>query len=324
MKWRIRTASMFVVMTGILMLVGYLIGFIFNEVFIGLLAMLMLSVVFSLYSYYFSKRNALRANKVRLVTKEEEPRLYALIEDLTQKADLPMPEVGVVETSMPNAFATGRNPKDAAVVATRGLMNMLTDDELEGVLSHELSHVKNRDILVMSVASTLAAVLSYLSRYAIYAVIFGGHGNDNGQQKAIAYGIAIVLSITVPIAALMVQLGVSRNREYLADESGAKMCGKPLALASALGKIEGGCASPKNEYDDNSYADLWISDPVRSKKNIFTGLFRTHPPTEDRIRKLRELAVKMGQTPGNGNSGRSNVMPKGGNTSEDSRLSIRR
>lgn len=273
-------------MTLILMGVGAAIGYIAGNMVYGLIGMCAMSVIFGFYSYFFSKSAALRAHKVVMVTAKEEPRLYRIVQKVAMDAGIPMPEVGVSEVYMPNAFATGRGPKDAAVVATRGLLDLLNDTELEGVFAHEISHVKNRDILVMSVASTMAAILSYLSNFAIYAVMFSDGDRDS---KLIGYGIAILLSITVPIAALLVQLGVSRSREYLADESAARITKNPRALASALRKLETGCASPKNEYSNNSYASMWISNPVRAKKNIFSSLFSTHPSTEDRIQRLEAL-----------------------------------
>ena len=288
MGWRIRTASLFVVMTLILLAVGLAVGYIFDSMWIGLILMLALAVVFNLYAYFFSKRSALRANKARIVTEAEEPRLYGIVRKVAGKAGIPMPEVGVSELMMPNAFATGRNPKNAAVVATRGILNLLPDDELEGVIAHEISHVKNRDILVMTVASTMAAVLSFLARYMIWGVMFNRNSRD-----PYAFIIAIVLSITVPIAAILVQLGVSRNREYLADETGAKITGNPRALARALRSIESGVSSPRNDYSNDSYADMWISNPVRSKKSFISRLFSTHPPMDDRIARLNDLAVKM-------------------------------
>lgn len=290
MKWRLRTASMFLIMTVILLAVGSVIGGVFGRMWLGLIAMLILSLVFSLYAYYFSKRSALRSNKVRLVTEEEEPRLYSIVRSVAERAEIPMPEVGISSIPMPNAFATGRGPKDAAVVVTSGLLHMLPDDELEGVIAHEISHVKNRDILVMSIASTMAAVLSYLSRFALWMMILNA---GDSRDRAIQYGIVVALSITVPIAALLVQMGVSRSREYLADETGAKITGNPRALARALARIDSGCESPKNDYDNNSYADMWISNPVRKKKSIFSSLFRTHPLTEDRIARLNAMAEKM-------------------------------
>jgi len=305
MGWRVRTASMFIVMTLIMLVVGLAVGYLLDStlnltdrMLLGTSIMLILSVVFCAYAYFFSKRSALRASKARIVTEAEEPRLYSIVRNVANKAGLPMPEVGVTELGMPNAFATGRNPKNAAVVATRGILNLLSDEQLEGVFAHEMSHVKNRDILVMSVASTMAAVLSFLSRYAMWMVIL-----NRNSKNGYAIIIAIVVSITVPIAALLVQLGISRNREYMADYTGAMITGKPRALASALRAIESGVNSQSNNYDNNSYSSMWISEPVR-KKSIFSRLFSTHPPMEDRIARLNDLAAKMesGQIPRGGTS----------------------
>ncbi|MBP3385443.1 MAG: M48 family metalloprotease, partial [Candidatus Methanomethylophilaceae archaeon] len=174
MLWRLRTLSMFAFMTGILLVVGALVGYIFKDAWMGLYIMLGISVLMNVFCYFFSKKMALSANRVHLITYDEDPRLYGMVQRLADKAGLPMPEVGISEVPMPNAFATGRNPKNAAVVATRPLLNMLNDDELEGVLAHELTHVKNRDILVMSVASTMASLVSYITRMAVWASIFSG------------------------------------------------------------------------------------------------------------------------------------------------------
>ena len=275
---------MFVAMTGILVVVGTVVGSLLGNWTMGLLAMFAVSVIFNLYTYFFSKKCALRANKVRLVTREQEPRLYGIVENLAMKAGLPMPEVGVSEVPMPNAFATGRNPKDAAVVATRPLLNLLTDEELEGVMAHELSHVKNRDILVMSVASLMASLVAYVTRIAVWSTMFSDERNGASML------IVLLADITLPIAAMLVQLGVSRNREYLADETGARMTGKPMALASALTKIEGGCSSRANNYDNPSYESVWISNPLGSRKaSGLINLFRTHPTTSDRIARLKAL-----------------------------------
>ncbi|MCQ2078524.1 MAG: M48 family metalloprotease [archaeon] len=288
--WQMRTALSFVLMTLFLMLIGFVVGFIFGYGYLGLTIMLAISVLFSFYSYWFSKSSALRANKVHLVDEHEEPRLYNTVKRVAEKAGLPMPEVGVSEFPMPNAFATGRNPSNAAVVATRGLLNLLNDDELEGVIGHEMSHVKNRDILVMSVASTIVSVMTYASRMMYYSILFGSNRRDENYGVLLAIGIASM--IFVPIAGLIMQMAVSRNREYLADETGARITGKPLALANALRRLESGCASPHNTYHDTARADMWISDPVR-KKSFFKSVFSTHPSTDERIRRLEILAQKM-------------------------------
>lgn len=282
--WRLRTGIMFAMMTLILVVLGSLVGQIFHNWQAGLIVMLVVSIGFNFFAYFFSKSMALRSNNVTLVTREQEPRLYDIVQRLAEKDGLPMPEVGIANVPMPNAFATGRNPKNAAVVATRPLLNMLNDDELEGVLAHELSHVKNRDILVMSVASTMASLIAYVTRIAVWSAMFSSD-RDNGN-----FALAIIADITLPIAALLVQMGVSRNREYLADESGARLTGKPMALASALTKIESGCTAKSNDYSNPSYENVWISSPF-GKKAVrgLAGLFMTHPSTQDRIARLKAL-----------------------------------
>ena len=292
LQWRLRTLAMFAAMTGLLVVIGSLVGYLFNSMWIGLYSMLGVSILFNLYSYFFSKNMALKANQVRLVTRDEEPRLYAIVENLSQKAGLPMPEVGVSSLPMPNAFATGRNPKNAAVVATRQIMDLLTDEELEGVMAHELSHVKNRDILVMSVASTMASLVAYVTRMAVWASMFSNRDNGAG------FAIAILADVLLPIAAMLIQLGVSRNREFLADESGARLTGKPMALANALLKLERGCSASTNKYDNPSCANMWISNPFGKKPTSFLiGLFRTHPSTEDRVDRLRKLDRELNKLP---------------------------
>lgn len=294
MQWRLRTVAMFAAMTGLLVVIGMLVGYLFNSMWTGLVVMLGISVLFNVFSFFFSKKMALSANKVRIVTRDEAPRLYDIVERLSQRAGLPMPEVGISSLPMPNAFATGRNPRNAAVVATQQILDLLNDDELEGVMAHELSHVKNRDILVMSVASTMASLVAYVTRMAVWASMFGGDDNNNG----LGFAIAILADILLPIAAMLVQLGVSRNREYLADESGARLTGKPMALANALLKLESGCSARSNNYDNPSCANMWISNPFGKKKASFlVDLFRTHPSTEDRVAKLRKLDQELNRLP---------------------------
>lgn len=294
MQWRLRTVAMFAAMTGLLVVIGMLVGYLFNSMWTGLVVMLGVSVLFNVFSFFFSKKMALSANKVRIVTRDEAPRLYDIVERLSQKAGLPMPEVGISSLPMPNAFATGRNPRNAAVVATQQILDLLNDDELEGVMAHELSHVKNRDILVMSVASTMASLVAYVTRMAVWASMFSGDDNNNG----LGFAIAILADILLPIAAMLVQLGVSRNREYLADESGARLTGKPMALANALLKLESGCSARSNNYDNPSCANMWISNPFGKKKGSFlVNLFRTHPSTEDRVAKLRKLDQELNKLP---------------------------
>ena len=307
--WRLRTFSLFIYMSVLLMVIGaFLSYFLRLSIYTMGAIMITLSVVMSLYSYFACKRNALRANRARIVTEYEEPRLYQTVRRVAQLYNLPMPEVGIVESMTPNAFATGRNPKDAAVVATRGLLEMLPDDELEGVIAHEMAHVKDRDILVMSFASMMASLITNLSYIAYFAMFFGDDRNGNGLLRIVG-GLAIY--IIMPIAAVMVQLGVSRSREYLADETGGKTIHNPRALARALEHIERGEVryanatragrrndqdpfDPRGERPKNVYdcANMWISNPL--KGGGLSRFFSTPPPMEERIRRLNELADKMG------------------------------
>ena len=308
--WRLRTLSMFIYMSFLLMVIGAVLSYVLRFSIIAMAAIMMsLSILLSLYSYFRCKENALRANRARIVSEMEEPRLYRIIREVAYDYNLPMPEVGIVESWTPNAFATGRNPKNAAVVATRGLLEMLPDDELKGVMAHEMAHVKDRDILVMSFASMMASLITNLSQIAYIAAIFGG-GRDRDNGLALLAGLVVYL--VMPFAAIMVQLGISRNREYLADETGGKTIRDPRALARALEYIEKGEAqyrnssisqrrnekdpfssngqeTPKNIYD---CANMWISNPLRG--GGLSSLFSTHPPMEERIRRLNELADKMG------------------------------
>jgi heat shock protein HtpX len=287
----IRTATVFIVLGLIMGLIGALLDLVFGFQYIFLVLMLIVLVLISVFTVWNSKSLALRANKAHIITREEEPRLYATVEKVAAKAGMPMPEVGISEYSMPNAFATGRSPSNAAVVATRGILNILDDDELEGVISHEMSHVKNRDILVMSVTSTVVSALTLVSRFAFFSTAFGNSRDRNGGLLIIA--LMIVAYILAPLAGVILQMAVSRSREYLADETGARITGKPLALASALYKLENGCQMPRNAIDDTAHASMWISEPAVKKKSIFQSLFSTHPDTSKRIERLEAIARKM-------------------------------
>lgn len=288
--WHFRTALMFAFLSLLFAAVGWAVGWYFGNPLYGMLALLFVAVIILTYSAVFSKRRALKANRVRLVTQAEEPRLYGIVKSVADKAGMPMPEVGITEEYMPNAFATGRGPKDAAVVATRGLLVMLDDEELEGVIAHEMSHVKNRDILVMSIASAVSSIIAFVARFGIYLAI-AGDGRDNRNQGAMIL-IAIVAYITLPIAALLIQLSISRKREFLADQTGAEITGKPEALANALRRIERGCSSPENRYDNPAYSSVWISNPSGTRKSLTRNLFSTHPSTEERIERLMKMAEK--------------------------------
>lgn len=285
----IRTAGVFITLTLIMAGVGALVDMVVGYNYVFMLLMIAITVLLSVFTVWNSKPLALRANKAHIITRDEEPRLYAIVEKVAMEAGLPMPEVGISDYSMPNAFATGRSPRNAAVVATRGLLNILDDNELEGVIGHEMSHVKNRDILVMSSVSAVVSILTIASRFAVFSQMFNGRSRDNG----VLIVLMVIAYILVPFAGILLQMGISRSREYLADETGARITKKPLALASALHKLELGCSLPHNACDDTAHANMWISEPKPKKKRIMSNLFSTHPATELRIERLQKLAVKM-------------------------------
>ena len=283
----IRTAEVFLLLTVIMVAIGAIIDVLCGFTYVFMILMCVISVISAAVTVWFSKSMALRANKVHLITRDEDPRLYGIVEKVANEAGLPMPEVGISEYGMPNAFATGRNPKNAAVVATRGLLNLLNDDELEGVFGHEMSHVKNRDILVMSATSAVVTILTYASQMFMFSEMSRDRENNAGAV------LAILAYILVPFAGILLQMAVSRSREYLADESGARITGKPLALASALRKLESGCQSPSNNYKDTAHANMWISNPISKTGKMFSNLFSTHPSTEKRIARLEKIADMM-------------------------------
>jgi len=299
--------SMFVVLTMILVMFGSIVSVLFvNSWMIGAMIMIVVSLVVCFISYYKSKDLALRSAHARIVTEAECPRLYSIVREVADKAGLPMPEVGISPDMSPNAFATGRNPQNAAVVCTQGILQMLPDDELRGVIAHEMSHVKNRDILVMSIASALASIISYIARMTMWmAIMTPSSGGKDDNSKIIMVAIAIAAQILVPIAALIIQLGISRSREYLADETGALIINDPRALARALDHIERGndyiqahqsesrSRDRKNPANDYDYAHMWIANPLK-KGSLISRMFSTHPPMSERIERLNKMADKMG------------------------------
>src|ERR1700688_3240311 len=254
----------------------------------GMTLGLIIAVVMNGVAYFFSDKIALRSSGAEPVTREQLPRLYEVMERLVAKANLPMPKLYVIPQPAPNAFATGRNPSHASVAVTAGLMELMNDDELEGVIAHELSHVRNYDILITSIAATLAGAITWIASMGRWAMILGCVGGSrNGNRGG---GLAALLMIIVaPIAAMIIQLGISRQREFAADASGARMVGHPHGLISALEKL--GAYNKRIPMEVSpSTASLFIVAPL-SAGQVFSGLFSTHPPLADRIAVLRNMTV---------------------------------
>ena len=255
----------------------------------GMTLGLIMAVVMNGIAYFFSDKIALMSSGAQPVSREQLPRLYEVMERLCGKARLPMPKLYVIPQPAPNAFATGRNPSHASVAVTAGLMELMTDDELEGVIAHELSHVRNYDILITSIAATLAGAITWIASMGRWAMIFGGYGNSRDNNRGGGGLGALLMLILAPIAAMVIQLGISRQREFAADASGARMVGHPNGLISALEKL--GAYNKRIPMDVSpSTASLFIVAPL-SAGQIFTGLFSTHPPLSERIAALRNMTV---------------------------------
>ncbi|AIF69926.1 protease [Palaeococcus pacificus DY20341] len=282
----LRTGFLMAVMTGLLMGIGYLIGGT-NVMFMAFLFALFMNFL----SYWYSDKMVLAWYRARIVDEFEAPELYAIVRGLTQEAGLPMPRIAIIPTEVPNAFATGRNPNHAVVAVTQGLLRILNRDELEGVIAHELSHIKNRDILIQTIAATMAGAIMYLAYWARWIAIFGGYGGRDRDEGGNIIG-ALLIAILAPIAAALIQAAISRSREFLADETGAKISGKPWALASALEKIEYAVSRRPLRDGNPATAHMFIVNPFRGMS--IATLFSTHPPTEKRIERLRKIAQEMG------------------------------
>ncbi|MFB3915896.1 MAG: zinc metalloprotease HtpX [Terriglobales bacterium] len=251
----------------------------------GMIVALGLAAVMNFVSYFFSDKIALAMYRAKPITREQMPRIYEIVERLTQRAGIPMPKIYMIPTESPNAFATGRNPAHASVAVTEGILNLLNDEEMEGVLAHELGHVRNRDILISSIAATLAGAITLLARMAFWGAMFGGMGGRDDRDRG--GGIAaLAMMILAPIAAMLIQMAISRSREYQADATGAHFTGNPYALASALGKLDAYSkriplpASPAT-------AHMFIVQPFLGMSGLnLANLFSTHPPIRDRIARL--------------------------------------
>ncbi|MGY8997345.1 MAG: zinc metalloprotease HtpX [Alphaproteobacteria bacterium] len=276
-----KTFMLMAVLTAIFLVGGFLLG---GEG--GIVIALLIAAGTNLFAYWNSDKMVLRMNGARQIDRAAAPEFYGIVEQLAVRAGLPMPKVFVMETAQPNAFATGRNPENASVAATKGLLQMMTAEEIAGVMAHELAHVKNRDTLIMTITATMAGALSMLASFAMF---FGGNRNN-----PLGFIGVILMMILAPLAAAMVQMAISRTREYGADAGGAEICGHPLWLASALEKMDRAARSIDNRAAEANPASahVYIINPLHAHK--VDGLFSTHPATAERIRRLRAMAGAEG------------------------------
>jgi heat shock protein HtpX len=283
MKNMLKTTVLLAALTGLLILIGSHWGTG------GMIIAFLFAIIINFGSYWYSDKIVLKIYRAKEVSPKEAPNLHRIVDGLVMKAGMPKPKVYIVESSMPNGFATGRNPEHAAVAATTGILELLSYEEIEGVLAHERAHVKNRDTLISAIAATLAGVVTMLANMAQWAAIFGGFGGRDDDNGGII-GL-IVMAIVAPIAATLIQLAISRSREYAADAEGASICRKPWALANALEKLEYGNSHYTPKVSDvqakESSAHMFIVNPL--KGGTIQSLFSTHPVTEERVKRLRAM-----------------------------------
>jgi heat shock protein HtpX len=288
-----KITMLFFVLTGLLMVIGYIVGwYFFNDpiTFVGLA--LVLAAAINFVSYYYSDSIVLKMSKAKIIQEGDNPALFRVVRNVAQKANIPMPKVGIVDSPQPNAFATGRGPDKAVVCATSSILQTLTPDELEAVIGHEIGHVVHRDVLMSSVAATLAGAISYIGQIAMFSMWFGG-GNRNRNGGSPLLLLAIIL---IPLGATFVRLGISRNDEYNADEYGAKLTRNPGGLVTALQKISAKAqtkpiATQASKAPSPATASLWIVNPF--KGNSLTEMFSTHPSLPHRVERLKKIGREL-------------------------------
>ncbi len=281
----VKTAALLAAMTVLFILIGGMLG---GEQ--GMVVAFLFAGLMNFASYWWSDRVVLWMYGAKEVSEAQAPQFHALVRRLAQRAGLPMPKVYIIPTDSPNAFATGRNPQHAAVAATEGILRILSPDELEGVMAHELGHVRNRDILISTIAATMAGAIMMLARMAQFAAMFGGARHQDDEEGGGGGGIVgmILLAILAPLAAMLIQMAISRAREYLADATGAQISRKPWALADALEKLERGATARPMDANPST-AHLFIVNPLRGSSLL--NLFSTHPPVEQRVARLRAMRI---------------------------------
>ncbi len=287
MEYMIRSVLLLGVLTGLFLFVGNLIG---GK--LGMTIALIMAGIMNFIAYWFSDKIVLAMYGAREITYEEAPWLHQIVEDLAKRANIPKPKIYLVPMEQPNAFATGRGPGSGVVAVTAGILRLLDRDELRGVLAHEIGHIKNRDVLVATMAATIAGAISYLINIFQFFLLFGGSRESEENNNPLSIIGSIALIIITPIIAMIVQMAISRSREYLADETGAKISGDPLALARALEKIHNYVYSIPAEVNQGT-AHLFIENPLKGEG--IWGLFSTHPSIEKRIERLKELARRIGK-----------------------------
>jgi heat shock protein HtpX len=276
---------LFIMFMALIGLIGLAVGYIYGSLLFGLIIALVFGLIYSLIVWYAGSNILLTLSNAKPVTKQEYPHLYHAVEGLSLAAGIPTPKAYVIEDKALNAFATGRNPQNSAIVVTTGLMEKLNREELEGVIAHEMSHIKNYDIRAMMIASVMTGVIVLLSDVMLRSFLFGG-GRKEGKGNALIIVLAIVLAILAPLIAQMIKLAISRKREYSADAGAAVLTRYPKGIANALRKISGDANEVKNA--SNATAHLFISSPFK-KRGTMRGLFSTHPPIEERIKRLEEM-----------------------------------
>ncbi len=285
----LKTTLLLAALTGLLLAIGYSFGGTR-----GMTIMFVISILMNFVSFWYSDKIVLNMYGAREVNPQQAPDLIRMVSGLAQKAKLPMPKVYIIDTDVPNAFATGRDPEHAAVAVTTGIMRALNYEELEGVVAHELAHVKNRDTLISTIVATIAGVITMIAQIAQWAAIFGGRTGDDEDGGGLGGILEFVfLAVLAPIAATLIQFGISRVREFKADETGGSVSGNPLALASALQKIEHYAKHRVMNEATPATSHLFIINPFTGVGGWLTGLFSTHPATAQRVAKLQEQAKRM-------------------------------
>ncbi len=281
MGYKATTSGLFAFMVVLFIIIGYLIGgFFLGNWIAGTILFLAIAAVMNIVAYFYSHKLILRSHNAEIIEEKDNPRLFNLVKKVAYEADIEMPKVAIVPSNTPNAFATGRNEDNAVVAATEGILQTLNDDELKGVLAHEVGHIKNRDMMVMSIAATLAGAITFMARMVWFQMMF---------SRRRINPIFLVAMVLAPIGAIIIKLAISRKREFMADKKGAEISKNPKALASALEKLSAKNKSNPMKSKNPTTSSLFIVNPFKSSN--FVKLFSSHPPTEERVKRLREMAA---------------------------------